>query len=158
MLLALSSGPAIAQEHFRWPVKTLTDSVALNPDTLTTTVQELASIDLSYPGKRAGRMPEEKQTYRLTAILVRLKNERQDGDLHLTLRDPLTRQTVIGEIPAPVGPYAAAFAQARRDVRRLLGKRVTVIGVLFQDKRHKVSGRAVNGIELHPILSVQAPG
>src|SRR5207249_4532373 len=89
----------------------------------------------------------------LTATLVELIDE-PDRDIHLVLVDG--KESMIAEIPKPVGSYGWMFRAARATAKRLpLPCRVRVSGMPFFDKKHNVGGHARNWIEIHPVLSIE---
>jgi hypothetical protein len=92
-----------------------------------------------------------------------------------------TGTSFIAEIPNPdcvAGTKGdpnvpSAFASQLRDVRQkfetrfpngagadtdLSGIPVTLVGIAFYDRAHRQTGRAVNGIELHPLLDIRFEG
>jgi hypothetical protein len=97
-----------------------------------------------------------------------------DGDFHIVLAD-LERPNLnmIVEIPDPACDGACASAQERDVVRaresftKAFGEPVkrfqlvshtvivTVVGVGFFDFKHKQTGLAPNGIELHPLIGFE---
>jgi hypothetical protein len=117
-----------------------------------------------------GRLPgSERQVYQVSARLVSIR------DIHLVVAEPgHPRRTMITELPSPrcysvgVSPYRNAMVHARRALTRACGavgrrqRRVVgtavVTGVGFWDSRHGQFGVARNGIELHPVLDLQAAG
>ncbi len=156
----------------RWAVKTLSDSDAERVDfqprhTTVTTLRRLHPPD-RLPKTRIA--PVELRTYRLTALLVEAKREK-DRDIHLVIADPAHRKrTMIVELPdvACKGPAGSAkraqMKSARRHFEDACGvpsrshfKRLrgtaTITGVGFFDDLHHQRGVAPNGIELHPLLS-----
>ena len=115
------------------------------------------------------RLPQEMRTVTVTATLVSVKRE-SDSDLHLVLA--VGGATMIGEIPHPScvasGPFRAGSARARAALDALVpalarsggfvpvGRQVTVTGVVFLDPPHGQTGKAPNGVELHPIVALSA--
>jgi hypothetical protein len=169
----LLSTYALACGSERWQVKVLKDhSVAeINftpkPETLHA-LRELPAPEGLRAMNGGIRLPQEKQVYIVDALLIGFKRE-ADGDLHLVLADPVDRaKTMIAEIPSTAcaaREYAQQFKQAAGAVTaihsagpayRRLPKpvRVSVTGVLFFDFIHGQTGVAPNGVELHPVLSL----
>ena len=156
----------------RESVKTLSD-VAVGH--LQTTPRKV-SVEMlgGYPSEYTQGMPRqhsETQLWLIEGSLIGAKLE-DDGDVHAVLAGK-TGATLIIEFPDPsctkAAPanYQAQMAKARAAVLRLLPKlskkflklakpvRVKVMGVQFWDKLHGQGGVAPNGVELHPVLSIQ---
>ncbi len=170
-LLAICSSTADAQEQVRacgverWPVKILADkdraSVDFTPRA--TTIKELGAIpipEVPYPYDRR-LAPHELRVYRVRATIQRIVTE-DDSDLHLILRDPTdTTATLIAEIPASSCALGTERGTSYDSVRAVAqsvprGAVVEVEGVAFFDFIHNQLGRARNGIEIHPVLSITA--
>jgi hypothetical protein len=160
----------------RWLVKTLSDPdrecVSLKP--VDATVEELVAFSPPAHLPRDTRVrPVECTVYRVEAYLAgwdRLMRDENDGDYHVVLFGLVNqRASLIAEIPSPdcagacrsglSQDYAAARAVLEAGVRRPnprdLPIRVRVIGVGFFDRAHGQIGRAPNGFELHPVLSIE---
>jgi hypothetical protein len=106
--------------------------------------------------------------------LVVIKRE-ADQDYHLVITDPQNldlqnpQLRMIVESPdqgcAPGSRYAQEIAQVRQTIesvfhgpivgRHVVQVPVTVTGIPFFDPLHGQEGVAQNGIELHPILTIQ---
>ncbi len=105
--------------------------------------------------------PVELQTFRVPAVVVRIKLE-QDSDLHLILADPDDRRLrMIAEVPHPDCAIGSGHEEQYRRVRQALraipaGAQIELVGVAFFDRAHGQAGAAPNQIELHPILDVKA--
>jgi len=153
----------------RWPVKTATDSDSqyVSRAAVPTTIAQLRAIQSPRPLLQANRMaPVEETIYSVTATLIAVKSE-EDSDYRLVLADGEGR-TIIAEIPSPScsngGAFASDIAGARAafDAKlvvpsdRLLsvGIPVEVHGVGFFDFLDGQPGSAPNGIELHPVTSI----
>ena len=159
----------------RWAVKTFTDAdtgrVDLTPRT--GTVAELRALPRPELVSELRRSPLELRTYRIRALLLGWKHERDDDDFHLVVADSaLPDATMIVEIPSSacsrvcssrlVGEMRAArdsavsgLGQPSDRYRRLRPPRmVTVTGILFFDFLHGQTGVAPNGMELHPVLGL----
>jgi hypothetical protein len=158
----------------RWAVKTGTDNDAARVNTMfaqTSTVAQLNAITApSKPNSRASSRfaPTELQTFTVSGVLTVIKQEK-DEDYHLVIvdaNDP--NQSMIVESPNPDCANGSVFSQQIGHVRNAIdqqfgsvrGKQhpnlhVTVTGVAFFDPIHGQEGVADNGIELHPVLSIQ---
>ena len=108
----------------------------------------------------------EFQSYTVKCKITIKKNE-DDNDYHLVLKD--STETMIGEVPDPVCSAAASSAHvdeyiaARNWVNSNIGidpvpnvniAPVDITGVAFVDPPHGQTGRAPNGMEIHPILNI----
>src|SRR5205814_6108790 len=105
--------------------------------------------------------------YRLHAHIIGVKEEK-DGDFHLILSDDSAgTRTMDAEVPYPPfaqgSPFQAQMQAARDAVNariKMSGSMqkmdvpVTITGIGFFDRLHGQTGAAANGIELHPVLSV----
>ena len=154
----------------RWAVKTLSDADAgrVNLAPRSTTVERLRRLAApsSLPPRR---LPQEFQTYRITARLLAFKIE-DDGDVHLAVADPASGGTMIVELPNSGCTHAASptarhrIAQAKRALLAACGTpstsrfttlhgTATIAGVLFFDFKHGQRGVAPNAVELHPVTA-----
>lgn len=159
----------------RWPVKVGTDR-GLGAGTtgpLSTSIAALAAVPApaNPDAQRETRfLPVELTVFSLAATMVLIKRE-ADSDYHIVLRDGAA--TMIVEAPDPrcaVGsPLATQIGQVRAAIERQFGGPVTgrkaglsipvsVTGLGFFDKIHGQEGVARNGIELHPLLSIEFQG
>jgi hypothetical protein len=153
----------------RWPVKTLTDPEVfrVNTGVVPATVATLRGYSAPRPLPQAARVsPVETTFYSVTATLTDFKRE-TDGDYHLVLSDEAGR-TMIAEIPsadcigsgnsfAPMLLAARQAFEARftpSESFQHAGVAVEIRGIGFFDYLHGQRGVAPNGIELHPVLSV----
>ena len=156
----------------RWPVKVGTDKdVSLvSMDITDTNIAKLSEIGApSNPDIRRDTryQPVETSQYRISGHLIVIKRE-ADEDYHLVIQDNKKR-TMIVEVPATRcakgSRYLKEIKQVRSDLYKryhLTGKKklkpnaeVTVTGIGFFDKIHGQEGVAPNGIELHPLLSIE---
>ena len=163
----------------RWPVKTLADrgGTALR---LTrpkpAAVRGLVSLPVARGGQTTRGGIAERTVFRIQAQLLAAKVE-SDSDIHLEIADPLTRQTMIAEIPA-FGCTRGASLVARKLMERARagflkacgdpgsdnftlyrpGARATITGVGFFDFDHGQRGVARNAIELHPVTAIAVRG
>jgi hypothetical protein len=148
----------------RWPVKIAADQDALAIDSIPvpTTVLELTRLprpdgDLPHARRIA---PTEFQTFLLRARLVRVIAE-DDQDLHIVLRDlEVDEATIVVEIPSPDCTsdrrLQGLFLEARQALRGTPRNGIVeVVGIGFFDFLHGQSGMSLNGLELHPVLSLR---
>lgn len=153
ILLALTCGSA------RHQVKDLLDHPHLQRAGVAT-VEQLVQLRPPRWRNTAPRTAQERQVVEVTATVLRYHRE-ADQDLHLVLQGS-TGATMIAELPAPGcvagSQYAAQMKVARERFLRLFrpGVKLRLTGVLFFDKAHGQDGSAPSGIEIHPLLSVEA--
>jgi hypothetical protein len=136
----------------RWRIKTLQDRphlISAKPNT----VAHLASLPRPKPAPTA-RSQFERHIYSVDAAVTAVLTE-ADQDLHVVLEDGPAH--MVAESPnAPFCTVDATayrrkqMAKARDKVRVCAHARI--VGVAFWDRKHTVTGRAPNAIELHPIL------
>lgn len=155
----------------RWPVKAGTDAdagqVSLSP--VQTTIAQMVSLHAPSSPPNANRVaPTELTDFTINATLTGFKLE-ADNDYHLVVSDGT--RTMIAEIPNPgcVGsgsPFRPQISQARAKFDshyvaaagfQSVSVTVTVTGIGFFDRIHGQTGVAPNGIELHPVLSIDFP-
>ncbi len=155
----------------RWSIKTLTDPGA-NQVNLKAVPETIAGLDsIAAPVEPTDRVaPIETTTYTVSGTLIFTAKE-ADGDYHLAIEDSAGR-TMIAEIPNPscaAGSVALnQITEARKEFEVKFGVPgqypapalkpnvpITLTGVGFFDKLHGQTGVAPNGIELHPVLSLQ---
>jgi hypothetical protein len=173
------------QVHVRWDIKTGGGADASSIDAAATTptaIADLTSVAAPASWPPPGRVaPQETTIWALDATLVGYKLE-QDQDYHLVLSDQ-NQTTLIVEIPDPadVDPsslfkdqitsarqaFDARFGLQMQALRALAQPGqpapmivqvqipVHVTGIGFFDFIHGQTGVAQNGIELHPVLSIQ---
>ena len=174
--LVLSAvAPASACGRERWSAKVLADGTTISASAFSTSVDALRALPRPYDvsGFDAPRVPAERRLYRVDAELLGFKLE-SDGDIHLVIAQPGNRaRTMIAEIPdqncmdgAPA-VYVRDVEQARLQfvksygippVRtfRLAYRPITLTGPAFFDFLHGQDGLAPTGIEIHPVLAVNA--
>lgn len=168
LLIILFSHNALAQcGTERWDVKTLTDkdTSSIRFDKIVQrTVSDLRT--LKAPNRPKSRTKEERVVVSLKTIIIKCGYE-ADGDYHLVLSD--SGKTIIAEIPNPLcstinkkyskqWSKCRAFIDSKISVTRKFKKcniPVTITGLQFFDKIHSQNGVAPNGIEIHPVLSIQ---
>lgn len=128
----------------RWHIKTLSDQDAAVADAEPRETSIGALAKLEAPAKRFApfRHEPEKIVWRVKGQVMGYEYE-EDHDYHVVLADrDDPKKTMIVEIPDPGCPktrpsrYAGRFAQARAAFEK--------------------EGAAPNGIELHPVLSIEA--
>ena len=159
----------------RWAVKTFTDLDTGRVDLVPRagTVLELRALPRPQLVSELRRSPLELRTYRIRALLLGWKHERDDDDFHLVVADSAhPDSTMIVEIPSAACSRVCSSRllpemRATRDTavaglgrpsnryRRLRPARmVTVTGIVFFDYLHGQTGVAPNGVELHPVLGL----
>lgn len=161
--------PAHACGTERAAVKQMRDAAAhlvdFNPTHITVPVMAAFKLHAKVKGNEPrGVEDEEFQTFQLDAIVTLAKPE-ADRDYHLVLKDDDTDVTMIGESVDPAcarGSIALAEITAVREAidaaggpKALVGHRVHVSGVGFYDALHGERGASRNGLELHPLLSLE---
>lgn len=166
----------------RWHIKTLDDAgagqIASTP--IASSVAKLRAFSVpagfNKNNDTSRYQPVEKSEYTVSALLVGFKEE-ADRDLHVVLADAAhPAHTLIGEVPDPkcstvvAGGHAAQISAVRTaftkcfgaapvggGLKKFGGKMVAKLtGVGFFDVLHGQTGVAPNGIELHPIIKIQA--
>jgi hypothetical protein len=156
----------------RWAVKTLSDEgmtcVDFSPRQTTIAWLVSQTIPERSSDQRSGTI--ECQVWRLSGRLIGFKAE-DDGDFHIVLADlDQPNLTMIVEIPDPAcsgtcaSAHEAEIERAREGFIRSFGtpktkyhqvgpgEMVTVTGVGFFDFKHRQTGLASNGVELHPLI------
>jgi hypothetical protein len=136
----------------RWTIKTLQDHPRLI-SAKHETVAHLAGLVRPVPAP-TDRSNFERHIYSVEGSVTHVLSE-ADQDFHVVLEDGPAHMVV--ESPnAPICTVGATayrrrqMAAARAKVRICTHARV--VGVVFWDRPHNVTGRAPNAIELHPIL------
>lgn len=152
----------------RWSVKTLSDAdrnkVHFVPREVTVGWLASQRPPAHLPADRRVA-PIETQTYKIRAVLVGYELE-EDGDFHVVVADVGDpSKTMITEIPSPDCAGACAsghreeFQRARAAIMGLPEPvhpvTIVVTGVGFFDFLHGQTGGAPNGIELHPVLTIE---
>jgi hypothetical protein len=176
LLASASAGFACGTE--RWPVKVGTDKdatkVVTSPQVATIAQLRLIAPPARPDSRRSTRFaPTELTTFQVKGILRVIKKE-ADQDYHLVITDPINpRATMIVESADPTCASGSQFLANITSVRTMLDQTlqldrifspenrrselsmpVTVTGVAFFDVLHGQEGVAPNGIELHPILTI----
>jgi hypothetical protein len=180
VLLFAGSGAEIIRERDkdnkcggeeRWKQKVLTDnnnSPGIIETARESTIQDLEKIDTKLPENKYAegrpRMEIEKQVYIIRHCFITDIIRENDNDLHLVIEDG-DKNTMIAEIPDPQCPEAAnsqwaqSFADAKQTIESFSNNYrhflFTVTGVLFVDKAHGQTGKAVNNVEIHPVLEIK---
>jgi hypothetical protein len=137
-------------EH--WRVKTLQDRPKLD-SAKPKTVAWLMGLARPKPAP-TDRSNFERHIYSVEAAVTDVLQE-DDQDMHLVLRDGAAH--IVAE--SPNAPFCSVDATAyrkkqmakARDKARVCAH-ARIVGVVFWDRPHNVTGRAPNAIELHPIL------
>lgn len=131
-----------------------------------TTIPKLVALPVpsSVTGPDSARaVPEESHIYKITGTLLTLVKSESDGDLHMVLRSTIdpSKTMIVESIPsscAAGSPFINQITSARSTVLALensLPHKITITGIGYFDFIHGQTGVAPNGIELHPVLSVQ---
>jgi hypothetical protein len=169
----------IAQVHCgteRWDVKTLSDADTVNINfnqIVPTTIHDLISIPAPKSIKNdMPRQPEERIIYQIKCKIITFKKE-DDKDIHLVLEDPETNETMVAEIPNPVCEgiqqtsrvkqfgeiyqwFCENIGEPTKSFKKLKDSPTVVIsGPGFFDRVHGQTGVALNGREIHPVLSME---
>jgi hypothetical protein len=167
--------PAVACGTERWRVKIVADGDAdkVRIDSArVATIDELRAMAAPVYADTNPRSAAEEQVVTVTAWLVGYKFEAGDSDYHLVIGND-AGETIIAEIPHPdcaLGSRVLAQITAARAAFRALVHtppsprfvhlrkpiRVRVTGPLFFDRLHGQTGVAPNGVELHPVLSIES--
>lgn len=152
---------ANAQIHERWDVKTLTDGFSPVISSATkTTVAKMAKKAKVGVRNNTPRMNFEKKVVRITGTIAKKVHE-SDGDFHIEVTDgTLGDSTLACESVDPANsaaansPFVTQFQSVRGVIEgKKVGDKVTLTGVIFQDKKHgKPTKRTGNYLEMHPIL------
>jgi hypothetical protein len=164
------------RSHVRWNVKTLEDKFEPTGRPTVWTVHNLVHVhSFRYPKRKETRTEPEKQEIEITAILFKFGREKNDGDMHIVLKDPVHHETMNAEIPDSIyAPRLGALYNALCDsLQRHCGTApkdfslrkpeqkgkvyVTVRGLLYLDWDHgeRAKYQAKNFVECHPVLFLQ---
>ncbi len=154
-------------------LKTLTDrdASAIGHAPERTTVERLVQLSPPPEGHHRRRCDIEKKSFEVVADIVGFKEEKDDRDFHVVLAGE-SGATLIAELPDPAcaegSPVQAEISAARKTFLDQIGTpmrgvfrklkhpiRVKIVGVAFFDRLHGQRGVAPNGIELHPVLSIE---
>lgn len=176
-VLLLCTGSIFGQQYCgieRNAVKTLSDIEASQiSDHGPAVISEL--VQRTAPNKKAllratKRFPAELSSVAVFGRLIGYKLE-TDGDIHIVVRDLLSKDTMIVEIPNPdcmPAKSQAKTALMREAFQKEFGKAtsrfkriksttvIQVTGPLFYDFLHRQTGVAQNGIEIHPVTDLKA--
>ena len=178
LILALSCSAQV----YRWDTKILIDSAGLRiykhkakPETISNLANGNATVrpqneEMNH-NKRANA---EKRKVTVTAYIIATGHE-DDGDYHLVCQALFSNKTLIAEIPDPetiklkgFPGLRANYLKARNEIDSKIGApphqvtdltkkhKVRITGILFFDKIAHGEGHAVNGVEIHPVLSITA--
>jgi hypothetical protein len=163
----------------RWDVKTLTDPEASRVDLTPQLATVAYLVNLPAPAQPTSREPAECLVYELKGTITMAKME-TDSDYHMVLDDGRGNTMIIeapslgccsgsrvaDQIAAVRAAVEAHFPPVAQGALSALGQPitvtasvpVTVTGVAFFDRLHHQTGVALNGIELHPLLSFNPGG
>ena len=172
--------PSCSAQVYRWDTKILIDSAGLRiykhkakPETISNLADVKATPrpaknEMNH-GKRASA---EKRKVTVTAYIIATGHE-PDGDYHLVCEAISGGKTLIAEIPNPLYPKLKGFpglktdyTRARNEIDSKIGTppnevkhltkkhKVHITGIIFFDKIAHGEGHAVNGVEIHPVLSL----
>lgn len=173
LVILASATAACACGTGRWTVKTGTDADARSVVTVAQAARIGDLVALPAPADPNAQpvsrfAPVEMKVFAVSAILIVTERER-DEDYHLVIADPDDPgMTMIVEAPNPPCAEGSVFAGDILAVRQAIEGKfgpittrqrrdipVTVTGIAFFDTLHGQEGVAPNGIELHPLLSIQ---
>lgn len=136
----------------RWRVKTLQDRPNLY-SAKPKTVAWLTGLTRPKPAPKA-RSNFERHIYSVEAAVTQVVQE-DDQDLHVVLENGPAH--MVAE--SPNAPFCSVDATAYRKKQMAKARdkvkvcaHARIVGVVFWDRPHNVTGRAPNAIELHPIL------
>jgi len=169
----------------RWHIKTLDDAGVnhIHQTAKKTTISALRALTVPSGFSRTNDIsryaPPERNKYTVTALVMGFKQE-ADRDFHVVLADPVSKDSMIAEIPDPNcstvqesghadqisaarSAFIACFGQppAGNGFKHLTGSAtLSVTGVGFFDFVHTPAqiGVAPNAFELHPVLSIRKTG
>lgn len=149
----------------RRPVKICIDDASSEIDTnvIDISIADFGAIEVPEVDKETPRQDVEKQVYRITGVIDKIKRYR-DGDYHIRLIDE-NENYVITEAANPDCEHAfsSLFIEEIRAIENLIessdfeeGDTVTITGVSFVDLDHHYKRKqAENNMELHPILLIE---
>jgi hypothetical protein len=136
----------------RWRLKTLQDRPKLY-SAKPKTVAWLMGLPRPKPAPTA-RSNFERRIYSVEAAVTHVLQE-ADKDLHVVLEEGSAH--MVAE--SPNAPFCSVDATAYRKKQMAKARdkvkvcaHARIVGVVFWDRPHNVTGRAPNSIELHPIL------
>jgi hypothetical protein len=171
----------VRAQVYRWDVKILIDSAGLRmykhkaayeiiSNLVNVTKNPRPASNEMSKGKRA---EAEKRKVTVTAFIIATGRE-EDGDYHLVCEEANGTKTLIAEIPNPLYPKLKGFpglksdyAKARKEIDNKIGlppgavkplskkHKAQITGIIFFDKIAHGEGHAINGIEIHPVLSIK---
>ena len=148
-------------------------------------IERPSELPLKSVGPKASQVSRysdtENKVFSIDADILRYKVDTDDRDIYIVIRDhgdtkaedaPADsgeRRTMIAKIPDPAvvvvsSPWRTAIARARREfvqqfhpgtefTERVVHVKITGVG--FFDYIHGQNGVALNGLELHPVFSVE---
>jgi hypothetical protein len=163
----------------RWDVKTLSDADTININfnqIVPSSVHEQVLLTPPSKIKDIPRRDDESVIYQIKCRILTFKKEGgKDGDkdIHIVIEDPETHETMIAELPDPIcdgiqgTSRVAQFAELNQWFSDNIGEPITkfkdlkdpptvvITGTGFFDFNHGQKGRAINGREIHPVLSIE---
>lgn len=159
----------------RWDVKTLSDFDTSSVDfsnIIHSSVHQ--QILLKRPkGENSFRMLSEDTVYSINCYIIAYKKQQDDKDIHLVIEDTKTNETMVAEVMSAdcrsvrktsryqqikklnewfienIGTATTSFYYPKSPIL------VTITGVGFFDAMHGQKGMALNGREIHPVLSMR---
>jgi len=155
----------------RWEVKILSDAEAGDikfTPVKSTVSKQLALMKPDYHENNL-RDKTEKKVYKIDCILLEYVQE-ADSDWHLVVKDLVTNEKMVVEIPDPdcIDQSNPHFSKIDLSRKRLtakvgpvkkkprkppVGTKIQIIGVGFFDKKNHPKG--FKGRELHPVLELK---
>lgn len=158
----------------RWSIKTLSDidtnKINFNKIIETTVGKQVSIIRPTI--NRNKRDVSETFVYKINCSIVGYKKEKGDNDIHIIIEDDITEETMVAEIPnhncqaIQITSRAQRFFNLNKWFVENIGAPtnnftflkkhipVTLTGVGFFDYVHGQVGMALNGREIHPVLSI----
>jgi hypothetical protein len=156
----------------RWDVKTLKDADTSSIDFAhpkEVTVDQLTRMRAFQPTEYMVRQWFEHSHFVVKALLYGY-SENRDREFVLYLRDPVSNRTMVSEIPDPDCPEVAVtsramlYGAARQWVRDHVGRpteklatplTVRISGIGMYSRLSNQTGMSENGLEIHPVLSIE---
>lgn len=152
----------------RWDIKTLNDSSYKNitfDNSIETTIKNLSLVEKPLNLKNnTPRLDIEHQTFYLIVKVLECRKQ-SDGDYHLIICDTNDiSKTMIAEVITPkygnkiyynIFKEVRDYLLARIRNKTLINRIYAIEGVVFFDLIHNQKGRAINGIEIHPVMYME---
>ncbi len=158
----------------RWEVKTLQDktSASINFTPMTISFAEILNMKKIKGwslAKDNPRQPDEFQVYTVQGKIAFVDTE-TDGDIHIELMDEKDASLhLVAEIPNPDcditkmtdKKYLDMFRKTRNEWMEKYNDELIwshgtfeITGILFHDKSNHGTGGNQNGVELHPVITI----